>query len=257
MPDCLVAPLVGVLQPGFQEVQTGSEACQDQDWHQQVEGNKPVQEEPRHTCCWWGGEGVGKGGIRKRCLGEDMEGVCEQCGIHINSSVKCHTWQTASLFLIMCCPPSAAFIVNQQTLLKKWSLALLEKKCFFFPKKTNKQNKQTKNRYLPAADANSVAVCVRRRVLPMVGWWRLSPRTPDTSGCRTWGDRNHSLLLRSARRKRCMQLPSTSSQHWHSPGKEGGGCYDNTAADGEDVGEWEGNLYNYNHFLGGGRRYMK
>lgn len=64
MPDCVAAPLVGILQPGFQEVQTRSEACQDQDRHQQVEGNKPVQEEPRHTCCraGGGGEGVGKEG---------------------------------------------------------------------------------------------------------------------------------------------------------------------------------------------------
>lgn len=51
MPDRLAAPLVGFLQPGLEEVQARSEARQHQHGHQQVEGDEPVQEEPRHRCC--------------------------------------------------------------------------------------------------------------------------------------------------------------------------------------------------------------
>lgn len=48
----------------------------------------------------------------------------------------------------------------------------------------------------------------------------------------------------------CSFFPPAPSTDIHQA--KGGGCYDNTAADGEDVGEWEGNLYNYNHFFWGG-----
>lgn len=58
MSDCFVAPLVGILQPGLEEVQACSKACQHQDWHQQVEGDEPVQEQPRHNCCQ--SEGMGR-----------------------------------------------------------------------------------------------------------------------------------------------------------------------------------------------------
>lgn len=51
MPDCFATPLVGVLQPGLQEVKTCSESCQHQNRHQQVEGHEPVQEQPRHDGC--------------------------------------------------------------------------------------------------------------------------------------------------------------------------------------------------------------
>lgn len=44
----LVAPLVCVLKPWLEEVETGSEAGQHQDRHQQVDGDEPVQEHPGH-----------------------------------------------------------------------------------------------------------------------------------------------------------------------------------------------------------------
>lgn len=53
MPHRFVAPLVGILQPGFQEVEACPEARQNQDGDQEVEGNEPVQEEPGHA---WRGE---------------------------------------------------------------------------------------------------------------------------------------------------------------------------------------------------------
>lgn len=49
MPNCFVAPLVGILQPRLKEVEARSKSCQDQDRHKQVEGNKPVQKQPRHA----------------------------------------------------------------------------------------------------------------------------------------------------------------------------------------------------------------
>ena len=63
MPNSLVAPLVGVLQAGLQEVEAGPEAGQHQDRHQQVEGHEPVQEHPRHAEDAAGGrrEGGGEG----------------------------------------------------------------------------------------------------------------------------------------------------------------------------------------------------
>lgn len=49
MPDSFVAPFVGILQPGLEEVEARSEARQHQNRHQQVEGDEPVQEQPRHA----------------------------------------------------------------------------------------------------------------------------------------------------------------------------------------------------------------
>ena len=67
MSDCFVAPLVGILQPGLEEVKARSEACQHQNRHEQVEGDEPVQEEPRHRCCRGEREGWdGKGGGEER-----------------------------------------------------------------------------------------------------------------------------------------------------------------------------------------------
>lgn len=77
MPDCFVAPLVGILQPGLKEVQACSEAGQHQNRHQQVEGDEPVQEQPRHYCCQRERDGKGGGGkdrkwMRRRGGGRDI-----------------------------------------------------------------------------------------------------------------------------------------------------------------------------------------
>ena len=68
------------------------------------------------------------GGVRKRCLGEDVEEV-SNVGSTWASSVRWHTWQTTSSFSVTRRPPLGVFIFILQKWLKKSSFAKVKIKC--------------------------------------------------------------------------------------------------------------------------------
>lgn len=235
MPKCFATPLVSILQPRLEEVKTRSEAGQNQNGHQQVEGDEPVQEQPRHGgCCQGGRRGRGwwrrEGNEDKRRFGEQgmsifsifftntldkLQHVCRTSSWRLSAS-SCHEERSPSS---ICCPLSSQFDSNWTELARnRYFLKIVHVSILFCA-------------YLwmsvgpPASDSDG-------------SWWRAELPTPNNHGIGFGrlqippphdSRGNHRCSLRGARDWSCIRLhPQAPSSDVR---RRGEGCHDNTSAD--------------------------